>query len=120
MQYRISLESFCVKSINQLIQKLKWFLESKTTINSKSVAFWNIKVIPLPTQIVKHTLNRSPHINKTAREQFETRIYKRLICIETNINLTKLSALKVLFSLQKLLIQKSYTKFIRSKINISI
>ena len=35
--------------------------------------------IPLPTRIEKFTVNRSPHIDKKSREQFEMRTHKRLI-----------------------------------------
>ncbi len=37
--------------------------------------------IPLPTSINKYTVNRSPHIDKKSREQFEIRTHKRLIDI---------------------------------------
>lgn len=37
--------------------------------------------IPLPTRIQKYTVLRSPHVNKTSREQFEMRTHKRLIDI---------------------------------------
>ena len=37
--------------------------------------------IPLPTKIRKYTVIRSPHIDKTSREQFEDRTHKRLIDI---------------------------------------
>ncbi len=37
--------------------------------------------IPLPTKRVVYTVNRSPHVNKKSREQFETRTHKRLIDI---------------------------------------
>ena len=37
--------------------------------------------IPLPTERSVYTVNRSPHVNKKSREQFETRIHKRLIDI---------------------------------------
>ena len=37
--------------------------------------------IPLPTRIEKFTVNRSPHIDKKSREQFEVRTYKRLLDI---------------------------------------
>ncbi len=37
--------------------------------------------IPLPTQIEKFTVNRSPHIDKKCREQFEMRTHKRLLDI---------------------------------------
>jgi len=36
---------------------------------------------PLPTEFNKYTVNRSTFIYKTAREQFEMRIHKRLIDI---------------------------------------
>ena len=37
--------------------------------------------VPLPTEIKKYTVNRSPFIYKNAREQFEIRVHKRLIDI---------------------------------------
>jgi small subunit ribosomal protein S10 len=37
--------------------------------------------IPLPTEIKKYTVNRSPFIYKNSREQFEMRVHKRLIDI---------------------------------------
>ena len=37
--------------------------------------------IPLPTRIERFTVNRSPHIDKKAREQFEIRTHKRLLDI---------------------------------------
>jgi len=37
--------------------------------------------IPLPTDIEKYTVLRSPHIDKKSREQFEIRTHKRLLDI---------------------------------------
>ena len=37
--------------------------------------------VPLPTEIRKYTVNRSSFVHKDAREQFETRVHKRLIDI---------------------------------------
>jgi len=37
--------------------------------------------VPLPTRRSIYTVLRSPHIDKKSREQFETRIHKRLIDI---------------------------------------
>ena len=37
--------------------------------------------IPLPTEINKYTVLRSPHIDKKSREQFEMRTHKRVIDI---------------------------------------
>ncbi|WRF18223.1 30S ribosomal protein S10 [Helicobacter pylori] len=37
--------------------------------------------IPLPTKNKRCTVLRSPHVNKDSREQFEIRVYSRLIDI---------------------------------------
>ncbi|WQW13361.1 30S ribosomal protein S10 [Helicobacter pylori] len=37
--------------------------------------------IPLPTKSKRYTVLRSPHVNKDSREQFEIRVYSRLIDI---------------------------------------
>ena len=37
--------------------------------------------VPLPTEILKYTVNRSTFVHKNAREQFEMRVHKRLIDI---------------------------------------
>ncbi|MDR1027765.1 MAG: 30S ribosomal protein S10 [Rickettsiales bacterium] len=37
--------------------------------------------VPLPTWTQKFTVNRSPHVNKKSREQFEIRNHKRVIDI---------------------------------------
>jgi len=37
--------------------------------------------VPLPTNISRYTVLRSPHVNKKSREQFEMRTHKRLLDI---------------------------------------
>lgn len=37
--------------------------------------------IPMPTKIKRYTVLRSPHVNKSSREQFEMRIHSRMIDI---------------------------------------
>ncbi len=37
--------------------------------------------IPLPTKIERFTVNRSPHVDKKSREQFEIRTHKRVLDI---------------------------------------
>lgn len=37
--------------------------------------------VPLPTETRKYTVNRSTFVHKDSREQFETRVHKRLIDI---------------------------------------
>ncbi len=38
--------------------------------------------IPLPTRIKRFTVNRSPHVDKKSREQFEMRTHTRLVDIK--------------------------------------
>ncbi len=35
--------------------------------------------VPLPTEVLKYTVNRSSFVHKNAREQFEMRVHKRII-----------------------------------------
>jgi small subunit ribosomal protein S10 len=37
--------------------------------------------VPLPAEVKKYTVNRSPFVYKDSREQFEMRVHKRLIDI---------------------------------------
>lgn len=37
--------------------------------------------VPLPTNIARYTVCRSPHVNKKAQEHFEMRTHKRLLDI---------------------------------------
>ena len=37
--------------------------------------------IPLPTRIERFTVNRSPHVDKKSRDQYEIRTHKRLMDI---------------------------------------
>lgn len=45
--------------------------------------------IPLPNKIDKVTVNRSPHVNKKAMEQFEVRKFRRLIEINVSSEITE-------------------------------
>lgn len=49
--------------------------------------------VPLPTEIHRYTVNRSPFVHKDAREQFEIRIHKRIIDLE-KVTPTLLDALQ--------------------------
>src|SRR6184192_437391 len=37
--------------------------------------------VPMPTRRSVYTVNRSPHVDKKSREQFEIRVHKRLLDI---------------------------------------
>jgi small subunit ribosomal protein S10 len=51
--------------------------------------------IPLPTKRTVYTVNRSPHVDKKSREQFETRSHKRLIDIFNSTQRTVDSLMKL-------------------------
>ena len=51
--------------------------------------------IPLPTNKEIFTVNRSPHVNKKSREQFEIRTQKRLIKIKFPMSKTIDALMKV-------------------------
>ena len=51
--------------------------------------------IPLPTRKAIYTVNRSPHVNKKSREQFESRSHKRLIDILSTTSKTVDALLKL-------------------------
>ena len=44
--------------------------------------------VPLPTRIERFTVNRSPHVNKKSREQFQLSSYKRLLDIYSSSSKT--------------------------------
>jgi small subunit ribosomal protein S10 len=70
---RIKIKAFDHKIIDK---------STKTIIDT--VAKSNAKIfgpIPLPTEKIKYTVNRSTFINKDARDQYEMRVHKRLIDI---------------------------------------
>ena len=51
--------------------------------------------IPLPSKRSIYTILRSPHVNKTSREQFQTKIHKRLIDILNSTPKTVESLMKL-------------------------
>lgn len=79
----IVLESYDVDMLKQAVLRL-YELASVFDIHTQSK-------VSLPRKIKKFTILRSPHIDKKSREQFEIRIYKRLVVFNnTNIiNLDK-------------------------------
>ena len=51
--------------------------------------------IPLPTRKERFTVNRSPHVNKKSREQFQLCTYKRLLDIFSNSTKTVDALMKI-------------------------
>ena len=51
--------------------------------------------IPLPVKKTVYTVLRSPHVDKKSREQFETRIHKRLIDILNSTSKTIDALMKI-------------------------
>ena len=70
---RIKLKSFDHNLIDKSVEKI-----IKTVKSTGAVV---AGPIPLPTKRTVYTVLRSPHVDKKSREQFETRIHKRIIDI---------------------------------------
>jgi ribosomal protein S10 len=59
------------------------FSGHRTRSSKAANLFFPISDAKIPTQITRFTLLSSPHVNKTAREQFERRVHKRCITAPT-------------------------------------
>ncbi|MBM4165907.1 MAG: 30S ribosomal protein S10 [Ignavibacteria bacterium] len=77
---RIKLKSFDHHLIDKSAEKI-----IKTVKSTGAVV---AGPIPLPTKRTVYTVLRSPHVDKKSREQFETRIHKRVIDILGSSNKT--------------------------------
>ena len=72
-----------IKSLNKQATFLyQQFL--KTVFNKTNTAY---KIVNLPTKRKRVTLLKSPHVNKSAREQFEIKFYSCILQLDTKINL---------------------------------
>ncbi len=74
-QIRIKLRSYDSKVIDASCRQIAE-IASRNSIEI-------IGPVPLPTEIRKYTVNRSTFVHKDAREQYEMRVHKRLIEIQS-------------------------------------
>ncbi|AAF30639.1 30S ribosomal protein S10 [Ureaplasma parvum] len=73
-ELRIRLESYDHRLLDDTV---------KTIVNISNSTGSKLRgPIPLPTKKEIFTILRSPHVNKSSREQFERRTHKRLIILE--------------------------------------
>jgi small subunit ribosomal protein S10 len=70
---RIRLRSYDHKLLDKSVQEI---VETARSTGARVAG-----PIPLPTEINKFCVLRSPHIDKKSREQFEIRTYKRMMDI---------------------------------------
>ena len=70
---RIKLKAYDHRIIDKSVEQI-----IETTVRSGAEV---IGPIPLPTEISKVTVIKSPHVHKDSREQFEMRTHKRLLDI---------------------------------------
>jgi small subunit ribosomal protein S10 len=80
----ITLKSFEAKQmsvLNSLNQLLHYSYYYKKVQKQKS----NVVSVALPITHLNYTVLRSPHIDKKSREQFDLKIHKQLITINTEI-----------------------------------
>ena len=77
---RIKLKSYDYNLVDKSAEKIY-----KTVKNTGAIISGPI---PLPTKRKVFNILRSPHVNKTSREQFELNAYKRLIDIYSSSSKT--------------------------------
>ena len=73
-ELRIKLVSYDHQLLDQSVKKI---VEISKSTNAKIRG-----PIPVPTKKEIFTILRSPHVNKSSREQFERRTHKRLIILD--------------------------------------
>jgi small subunit ribosomal protein S10 len=76
----ITIQGFDFNYIHRTIKSIQQILEFFQINNNK--------IFVLPSIIKKYTLERSPHIDKKSREQFEIKRYKTTIEIQLKNNRT--------------------------------
>ena len=84
---RIRLKAYDFKLLDQSVSEII------TTVRNTGARIAG--PIPLPTKRSVYTVNRSPHVDKKSREQFETRSHKRLIDILNSTSRTVDSLMKL-------------------------
>ena len=72
-EIRIRLKAYDHKLLDRSVEDI---VETARRTGAKVIG-----PIPLPTKINKYCVNRSPHVDKKSREQFEIRTHKRLLGI---------------------------------------
>jgi len=77
---RIKLKSYDYNLVDKSAEKIVKTVKSTGAIVSGP--------IPLPTHKKRFTVLKSPHVNKTAREQFELASFKRLLDIYSSSSKT--------------------------------
>ena len=70
---RIKLKAYDHRLLDQAVKDIVGTVQRSGALISGPV--------PLPTRIERYTVNRSPHVDKKSREQFEIRTHKRIIDI---------------------------------------
>jgi len=77
---RIKLKSYDHNLVDKSAEKIVKTVKSTGAVVSGP--------IPLPTKKKVYTVLRSPHVNKTSREQFQLSSYKRLLDIYSSTSKT--------------------------------
>jgi small subunit ribosomal protein S10 len=78
---KLRLRSYNLKILNQTISGI---------INSVTKCWTHFSgPVFMPTKITRFTVNRASNIDKKSREQFEIRVYTRVIYIKSNTNVVK-------------------------------
>lgn len=77
----IKLKSFDHRLLDQSVKEIVNTVLRSGGSGKYQDGVFGVFALPLPRKIKKFTVNRSPHVNKTSRDQYEIRKMKRLISI---------------------------------------
>ncbi|MGP1918404.1 MAG: uS10/mL48 family ribosomal protein [Candidatus Hodgkinia cicadicola] len=77
---RIRLKSYNVFLLTKYVNTIALVFSFTPNVFAKQNA-------SLPTRITKYTVNKSPHIDKKSRDQFEIRTYTKVIDVRGRFNL---------------------------------
>ena len=109
--FTIQLKSIDKKSLSFYTHFLKKVFYKTSVVYSHT---------SLPIRKKRITLLKSPHVNKKAREQFETRVFKAIINIKLFVPLKKESIFIIFYLFKQFIKQSNFTSLIKSKIKLWI
>lgn len=80
-QIHIKLKSFDHRLLDHSVKEILTTVMRSGASDKYRRGIFSVCAFPLPTNIKHYTVNRSPHVNKTSRDQYEIRSMTRAVLI---------------------------------------
>ena len=80
-QIHIKLKSFDHRLLDHSVKDILTTVMRSGASGKFKDGIFSVCAFPLPTKVGRYTVNRSPHVNKTSREQYEIRTMTRVLLI---------------------------------------